>query len=91
MSVCKYCKIENRMRDFRGELLVVERINIGAIGDIDFEISIAESGGKEDGKPDELHIIMGDYRDADSILRKSLPINFCPICGRRLREEKENV
>lgn len=43
------------------------------------------------GKPDELHIIMGDYRDADSILRKSLPINFCPICGRRLREEKENV
>lgn len=43
MSVCKYCKIENRMRDFRGELLVVERIDIGAIGDIDFEISIAEN------------------------------------------------
>ena len=79
--MCDYCETENLMKNVK--FLVDSELDMGIFPNVDLCVSIY--GGEENGYG--LQTVIVDGRD---LFVKNIPINFCPICGRKLKARKIN-
>ena len=74
--MCDYCETENLKKD--AKFLVDSDLNMGIFPNVSLCVSIY--GGEDNGYGLQSAIV--DGRD---LFVKNIPINFCPMCGRKLK------
>ena len=89
--MCEYCK--TKQKDFRCERLIEESVSLGAAGNLDVDVALGDERyfETEIGIAKNLHIALFIGEQSEPALDKFFKIIFCPMCGRKLGEEKENV
>lgn len=74
--MCEYCKNVDTGDDFKE--LVENNLDFGFLGEINIGVSLSKSGATP-------VLVLGTVAlNGDSFENKSVHINYCPICGRKL-------
>lgn len=89
--MCEYCKTKEK--DFRCERITEESVSLGAAGSLDVEVALGDERffETEEAVTQNLHIALFIGEQDEPALEKFVKINFCPMCGRKLGEEKADV
>lgn len=84
--MCKYCEIKDYKVEPCGKPIVDDKVDFGVLGTGYVEVRVAEweKGDKT------LSVVFSGISD-DPIYVKEIKARYCPMCGRKLMEEKENV
>ena len=86
--MCKFCEIKNCFSEPNGESLSFDTIDFGVLGE-----GYAESfmSKPEEESNTALEIVFFGPDTNQPIYAKRIAVKYCPMCGRKLMEEKENV
>ena len=80
MEECKYCK--ELFTGWMNDSLIQDHVNLECgFNLLDIDVFIND---------DELELFV-DNGSCDEICKKTLKINYCPMCGRRLVREQNNL